>query len=154
MNITARRISGNIFTPDDVLEINFDGDSKALEYMYYSIEVVEGPSVTHGGGGIANEYLNYKSHDDVVDGDIDYSTCEMKVNQTSMGVSTIKIKGKYLTKEKFMSYIADFESWKDTALAVTSTTDIDESTMPNVDEYVTIIETGEITLNWSEDVFA
>ena len=154
MNITARKISGSLYTPEDILEIKFDGDSKTLEHMYYSLEVVSGPSVTHGGGGLAGDYLHYQSYDNLdKDGDFDYSTCEMVVSQMVKGVSTIKIKGKYLTKLQRLAYIAAFEAWEDKAYAVVSSEAIDLSNQPNVDDYTVVIETGNIILDWSDDVF-
>ena len=154
MNLQARKVNGDSFTANDLIEVKFTGDSKTLEYMNYSIELVSGPTVTHGGGCEANVYLNYNSQEDAdSDGDIDYSTCEMKVAQLEKGTSTIKIKGKYLTKAQQLVYISEVEAWEDVALAVTSTDDIDASTKPSVEDYTVVIETGIITLNWSEDVF-
>ena len=140
MSLQARRIKGDQFTAEDVLEVVVNQDGNDLNTCVFSIEKVSGVDVTHGGGGQPNEFLHYKAHerDANDDGIIDYSSCEMKVEQSEKGTTVIKVIAEIITKAEYDRVIADTEAWQ-------------EGDPDVVPAEIVELETGEITLEWSDD---
>ena len=152
MNLQARKINGNVFTAEDVVEINVTGDSKTLDYILFTVEVVSGVDVTHGGGATSGEYLHYKSQerDADSDGDIDYTSTEMTIEQVEKGESVVRIKGEYVTKLVLDEYKSLIEPWEETLETLTDLTEIEnhQANRPTISpEYFT---TGNLTLEWNE----
>jgi hypothetical protein len=148
MNLQARRKSGNQFTAEDVLEVVFDSNNIPMGLVTHTITVVSGPNVTHGGGGVAEEYLHYKAleRDANDSGIIDYSNTVIKVAQEEKGTSVIKVVARTITKEKG-------EELDAILLAITDSTPNEGEVVehPNADDYFESFESGEITLEWGDD---
>lgn len=140
MDLQARRIRGDKFTAEDVLEVVLNNENIDLNLCVYSIEKISGVNVTHGGGGEAGVFLHYKNHDVDAnsDGIIDYSSSEMKVEQEEKGVSVIKVIAEIITKAEYDRVVAENEAWE-------------EGDPDVVPADVIELETGEITLEWSDD---
>ena len=153
MVLQARKINGNVFTSEDRVEVNFTGDSKLLASMVYTVEVVSGQNVTHGGGASAGEYLHYKAveRDADSDGDIDYTSSEMTIVQVEKGTSVIRIKGEYVTKLALAEYNEAKDQYEETLATLTDISDIEahreNEPQPISPEHLT---TGNITLEWNE----
>ena len=60
MATTARRISGNEFTPDDIIEVSVDYPG-IMYVCEQRIEVVSGPDVTHGGAVASTDIFIIKT---------------------------------------------------------------------------------------------
>jgi hypothetical protein len=152
MKIQARRIKGDIFTEKDDIEINFTGNSKELISMTYTIEVVSGRNVTHGGGGLANEYLHYKSieRDADEDGDIDYTNSIMVVTQESKGESVIIVRGQYLTKLRLTEWDEEHKVYEEKLAALSDLSEIEALKLLEPELITEHLETGAITLSWSD----
>jgi len=143
--VNARRVKGSKFTQDDLLEISYIGEDEIAE-MINTIEVVSGVAVTHGGGGLAGDYLHYKK-----DTDIDYSSLEMLLSQAEQGTSVIKVVSSITTQEQADNNKVAFEAWaerKEVAKGLE-----EEFTEEPPTPEVTTHKTGEITLDWTEDTF-
>ena len=111
---TARRISGNEFTPDDIIEVSVD--YPGIMYVCEKrIEVVSGPDVTHGGTAASTEYLHYKNAevDADEDGNIDYHSSTMQVKQVAKGTSVIKVVISYIKKDEHDEFETIFDDWKE-----------------------------------------
>ena len=68
VTLQAKRIRGDQFTAEDLLETKFTyTDIGTMYEALTTIEVVSGVDVEHGGGAEADSYLHYKSVED--DGD-------------------------------------------------------------------------------------
>ncbi len=153
MNITARRISGSAFSAEDKLEVTFNSDNQPMSLVVHTIELVSGVNVTHGGGGLAGDYLHYKSNerDADADGIIDYSDIEMSLVQESQGTSVIKVVCEAVTKAEAGPFKTEYEAWverKEVAIGLEEEfTEVAPTLTP------TVLKTGEITLEWSEDTF-
>jgi acylphosphatase len=152
MNLQARKINGNVYTAEDVVEVNFTGNSKEIETMLYTIEVVSGVDVTHGGGAPSGEYLHYKSIERDVDsdGDIDYTSSEMVIAQLEKGESVVRIKGECITKLALDEYVEADAQYEETLASLTDLEEIEahKSNKPTlIPEHLT---SGGITLNWSD----
>jgi hypothetical protein len=147
MNLQARRKSGSQFSSDDVLEAVFDSDNQEMSEVVHTIELISGPVVTHGGGGTEGTYLHYKSHEEDADanGDIDYSTVFVKVDQESKGTSVIKVIAKLMTVENAIAFKTLLDSFVETP----NEGELIES--PAIEDYQTILKSGEITLEWGDD---
>ena len=153
MNIQARRISGSSFNEEDKLRIIFDSDNQPMESVVYTIELVSGPNVTHGGGGEPGEYLHYKSSERDADGDgvIDYSDVDMTVIQSEKGTSVIKVVCESITKEYAASFYSGVAITAEKAKKTISSGGEFEDPINVIEP--TILKTGNITLEWSEDNF-
>jgi hypothetical protein len=151
MNLQARRVKGDVFTSNDTIEIKVSGVLTSLVYMTYAIEVVSGPSVSHGGGAAADEYLHYKAKERDADsnGVIDYTTSIMNVSQASEGDSVIRIKGLYLTQEKQSQYIVDMEAFDATMSTLTDLVEIEALRESEPTLTPDSISTGLLTLSWN-----
>lgn len=154
MNITARRINGDRFSNVDMLEVVLSTDNQDMKEVAHSIKQVSGVPVTHGGGAKAGDFLHYKSNevDSDADGIIDYSNIEMRVVQESVGTSVIKVVCSYILKSEADAYEPAMEAWVKRYEAAS------ESGVQFTEETPTFptpleLETGEITLEWSEDTF-
>jgi len=153
MNIQARKISGSAFSAEDKLEVTLGSDNQPMASVVHTIELVSGVNVTHGGGGQPNEYLHYKAteRDADSDGVIDYSDIEMALVQEEQGTSVIKVKCGAVTKADVDAFNTEFEAWnerKEVAEGLEK-----EFTEEGPTFAPTILETGEITLEWSDDTF-
>jgi hypothetical protein len=151
MNLQVRKISGNTFTSADKLEVVFSSDNQPMDVVLHTIEHVSGPSVTHGGGGSAGEYLHYKAveRDADADGIIDYSTTEMRVVQEEQGASVIKVACSVITKAQAdILKIANIE-WSARMMAASDADEEFSEAPPSQDPI--ILTTGEVTLMWAED---
>ena len=84
MATTARRISGNEFTPDDIIEVSVDYPG-IMYVCEQRIEVVSGPDVTHGGAAASTEYLHYKNAEIDADEDGNITTT---MNGVTIGGTT------------------------------------------------------------------
>jgi hypothetical protein len=153
MNITARRISGSTFSAEDKLEVTFNSDNQPMSSVVHTIELVSGVNVTHGGGGLAGDYLHYKAveRDADADGIIDYSDIEMALVQESQGTSVIKVVCEAVTKAESDAFIVEIEAYderKEVALGLEEEfTEVAPTLTP------TVLKTGEITLEWATDTF-
>jgi hypothetical protein len=148
MNITARRISGSSFSAEDKLEVLFDAQG-ATGIATHTIELLSGPSINHGGGAPSGEFLHYKSVEEDADADgvIDYSNTVMQVKQGAKGTSIVKAKVKFVTplqSEEFRLAIEEYENTPNNGSDITA---------PIASDYETLLESGEITLDWGEDTF-
>ncbi len=148
MNITARRIGGSAFSAEDKLEVLFNSEGE-VGVATHTIELISGPSINHGGGSPSGEFLHYKSVEVDADenGAIDYSNVLMQVEQEAKGTSVIKAKVRFVTpaqSEGFLQAIEDYENTPNDGI------DIAE---PSISDYETLLESGEITLDWGEDTF-
>jgi hypothetical protein len=177
MNLQARRISGSEFTAEDELEVTLSTDGQDMAYVFHSVELVSGPSVTHGGGASAGYSLHYKSHDRDADdaGVIDYSTVLMGVQQEGKGTSVIKVTAGYILKSVLDTYSAAHAAWyainkdaldahalivAEATIAADATGDKANITLEDLvlsgkpDDIVPeVLTTGEITLTWTDDIF-
>ena len=153
MNLQARRISGSSFSAEDKLEITFASDNQPMSSVVHTIELVSGVNVTHGGGGQPDEYLHYKAveRDADADGIIDYSDIEMDLVQETQGVSVIKVVCQAVTKAEADAFNVEVEAYivrKEVAEGLEEEFTEEPPTLTP-----TILKTGEITLEWSEDTF-
>lgn len=149
MNVQARKISGSQNSNTDTLEVQLAYDlSEVYGAISHSVELVSGVSVTHGGGAISGEYLHYKSAEDVnSEGVVDYSSVNMEIVQVERGDSVIKVLVSYLLQSEIDSHTVAYEAWVNEPES-----DNKEKHGPNY-PVPTVIETGEITLSYQEDVF-
>jgi len=153
MNITARRISGSTFSAEDKLEVTFNSDNQPMASVVHTIELVSGINVTHGGGGQPDEYLHYKAveKDSDDDGIIDYSDIEMSLVQETQGTSVIKVVCQAITKANADAFNVEMQAYIErqevAAGAEEEFTEVAPTLVP------TVLKTGEITLEWSEDNF-
>ncbi len=164
MNLQARRISGSSFSAEDKLEVTFNSDNQPMSSVTHTIELVSGVNVTHGGGGQPDEYLHYKAveRDADNDGVIDYSDVEMALVQEVQGISVIKVIAQAMTQADAeanlaigQSYATEMEAWterKEVAVGLEEEFTEEEPTAPTYIE-PTILKTGEIILEWTEDTF-
>ena len=148
MNLQARRIKGDQFTAEDKLEVVLNTNNTDLASAFHTVEVVSGVAVTHGGGAPAGDFLHYKAYerDANADGVIDYSTIEMQLEQASQGASVVKVVCEAVTKADSDTYRLALQAWKDA-----KEEQGDSFTDPQPEVNKTVLETGEITLNWSDD---
>ncbi len=153
MNIQARRISGSSFSAEDKLEVTFNSDNQPMSIVLHTIELVSGINVTHGGGGLVGDYLHYKSveRDADADGIIDYSDIEMALVQESQGTSVIKVVCEVVTKAEADAFNAEVEAWVERKEVAEGAGEEFTEEAPTLEP--TILTTGEITLEWSEDTF-
>jgi hypothetical protein len=153
MNLETRRISGSPFSAEDRLEVTFNSDNQVMARVHYTIELVSGGAVTHGGGGAPEEYLNYKSagRDANADGTIDYSAIEMAVVQADKGTSVIKVVCSAVTRDAEEEFIAVMKAWIEREEAAKGVGEEFTEEPPTLEP--TILTTGEITLEWSDDNF-
>ena len=161
MNITARRSSGSTFSAEDRLEVTFDSDNQTMASVVHTIELVSGINVTHGGGGLAGDYLHYKAveRDADADGIIDYSDIEMALVQESQGTSVIKVVCEAVTKADADNFTVEMQAYSQRAIDA----GVDEENPNGIDGTFTettpnpptptVLKTGEITLEWSTDTF-
>ena len=152
MGLQARKINGNVYTAEDTIEIICDDTAKSLAMMNLTIEVISGVDVTHGGGASEGTYLHYKNPDVDADddGDLDYSSTIMKVEQVEKGTSVIRIKGSYLTKTQVENHNTALDTWEDELVELETQEEInahnDNVPVLTENEYVT----GNITLDWND----
>jgi len=161
MNLQARKISGSEFSSEDKIEVTFSSDSQTIASVLHTVELVSGVNVTHGGGGQPNEYLHYKSldRDAESDGIIDYSNVEMALVQDVRGTSVIKVVCVVTTKADLDLFQASVEAYQERAVVAGVDEEhplgindsFDEVFSDNVN--TTILSTGDITLEWSDDNF-
>jgi len=161
MNLQARRISGSSFSAEDKLEVTFSSDNQPMASVVHTIELVSGVNVAHGGGGQPNEYLHYKAteRDADSDGVIDYSDVEMALVQDTQGTSVIKVTAQVLTKAEADTFNSEVEAYSQRVEAAGVNEENPNGTDGTFTEEhpilspLTILTTGEITLEWSEDNF-
>jgi hypothetical protein len=160
MNLQARRISGSSFSAEDKLEVTFSSDNQPMASVVHTIELVSGVNVTHGGGGQPNEYLHYKAteRDADSDGVIDYSDVEMALVQMEKGTSLIKVVCEVVTQANADTFNIASASYIERATLAGVTEELPEGTDGSFTEEAptfepTILTTGEITLEWSDDNF-
>lgn len=149
MNLKIRKISGSLFTSDDILEVVLDSDNTPLSYVTLTLISTSGSDVTHGGGAPAGEYLHYKAveRDGDDDGIIDYSNSIVKVNQLTQGLSTVKVLAKIMTVENATALQEAVENDINTP----NEGELGEEILD--EDYEVIVESSEITLEWREDSF-
>jgi len=88
MNIKIKKLSGNAYTALDTISVMLDSSGDGfVNSAVYTIEVVSGEGVSHGGGAESGEYLNY-STDGV------FNELPINVVQLSKGESVIKVLAK------------------------------------------------------------
>jgi hypothetical protein len=153
MNLQARRRSGSAFSAEDKLEVTFNSDNQVMYSVVHTIELVSGVNVTHGGGGQPDEYLHYKAVDRDADSDgvIDYSDIEMALEQETQGASVIKVKCKAIINAQRDAFNAEAEAWKERKEVAEGLEEEFTEEPPTLEP--TILTTGEITLEWSDDNF-
>ena len=148
MNIQARRISGSSFSAEDKLEVTFASDNQPMSSVVHTIELVSGVNVTHGGGGQPNEYLHYKAEerDADADGIIDYSGVIMNLAQEEKGTSVIKVKCAVITESDAGAFNVAMLDW-------VNEPESDTKGPKPLPPEPTVLSTGVMTLEWTEDVF-
>ena len=153
MNLQARRISGSSFSAEDKLEVTFASDNQPMSSVVHTIELVSGVNVTHGGGGQPDEYLHYKAveRDADADGIIDYSDIEMALVQETQGTSVIKVVCQAVTKAEADAFNVEAEAYNERKEVAEGLEEEFTEELPTLTP--TILKTGEITLEWSEDAF-
>jgi uncharacterized beta-barrel protein YwiB (DUF1934 family) len=153
MNIQARRTSGSTFSAEDKLEVTFNSDNQPMASVVHTVELISGSNVTHGGGGQPDEYLHYKATERDADNDgiIDYSDIEMALIQEEQGTSVIKVKCGAVTKADVDASIAEVEAWIERKGVAEGLDEEFTEVAPTFEP--TILTTGEITLEWSDDNF-
>jgi hypothetical protein len=167
MNIQARRISGSSFSAEDILEAVLDTEGQDLAYATHTIKMVSGPTVTHGGGAPVGEYLHYKAllrddgtSDADANGIINYSQVQMGVTQQEKGLSVIKVVCSLIKKED----VDAFNTVREAFMQRRADAGVDEENvhginddfyeeLPEVPYAPSILESGEVTLEWSDDNF-
>ena len=159
----AKRIDGNQFTNEDLMETQFtylEEVGKMYECII-TIEQVSGVEVTHGGGADAGSYLHYKivEEDGDEDGYIDYSTMKVHVRQEEKGDSVIKVVARYITLAEQTKYLTDYNAWSDAYVTntVLKSGEIEMEIASGAPAAPTrgysVIKTGEIALKWADDTF-
>ena len=160
-DLKAKRILGGTYTADDTLELQLTYTGQAHSCNQY-IEVLSGPTVTHGGGASASTPLHYKSAITDADGDgiIDYSTSQMTVVQASKGTSVIKVVANVLLKADVDTWQTNYNTWLDTYTSIVVNEDGNDELVladgaPDAPVYptATTYKSGEITLKWEDDTF-
>lgn len=163
MEIQARRISGSTFSSEDKLEILFNSNGESIASVMYTIDLISGVNVTHGGGGQPNEYLHYKNADRDADsnGSIDYSSIEMALVQEGQGISAVKVAALVITEAAATanqtlahSFKTEMDSWyerRDVALALKESFTVEAPVEPQYTAPVPL-STSEIELRWENDV--
>ena len=153
MNLQARRISGSSFSAEDKLEVTFASDNQPMSSVVHTIELVSGVNVTHGGGGQPDEYLHYKAveRDADADGIIDYSDIEMALVQETQGTSVIKVVCQAVTKAEADAFNVEAEAYNERKEVAEGLEEEFTEELPTLTP--TILKTGEITLEWSDDTF-
>jgi len=155
-DLKAKLVRGDKYSAEDVLELQLTIDSTAHSCVQY-IEVVSGATVTHGGGAPAATPLHYKDveRDADSDGNIDYSSSQMKVLQSEKGTVVVKAVAEVLLK-------SDYDAWKTAhdAWIAEHTEEVDGDRMqklgsPNAPAYPssTTYKSGSLTLEWADDAF-
>ena len=111
--LTAVRTQGGQFTSDDTLRVTLDNDG-SLAFCVHNLEVVSGVEVTHGGGAGSSTTLHYKAVERDADGDgnIDYSSSEMKVEQVEKGTSVIKVCASIILKSEHDAWQTAYDAWE------------------------------------------
>jgi hypothetical protein len=162
ITLQAKRLRGDQFTADDLLESKFVyADVGTMYETITTIEVVSGVEVTHGGGADAGSYLHYKSVEDHGDSDgyIDYTTQNVQVTQSEKGDSVIKIVIKYISVTAHDAWLSDSKAWSDAYETVTvledgtRQLDVADGAPPAPARAYTTIKSGEIALKWADDTF-
>jgi len=160
VKLQAKRIEGSNFTAGDKLEVVLDSDNQILSIVSHTIEVVSGVNVTHGGGGAAGSYLHYKSSERDVnaDGIIDYSNVLMSLVQESQGSSIIKVICSVTTKDQEDTFNVEITDYFQRATDAGVTEELPNGTDGAFNEKPpaptsTVLKTGDIILEWSEDTF-
>jgi len=153
MNITARRISGSAFSAEDKLEVTFNSDNQPMASVVHTVELVSGINVTHGGGGLVGDYLHYKAveRDADADGVIDYSDIEMSLVQETQGTSVIKVVCQAITKANADAFNVEMQAYIDNLKVALVLGEEFTEVAPTLTP--TVLKTGEITLEWSDDSF-
>jgi hypothetical protein len=153
MDLQAKRISGSTFSAEDKLEVIFSSDNQPMASVVHTIELVSGVNVTHGGGGQPDEYLHYKATERDADsnGIIDYSNVEMALVQDTQGTSVVKVTAQVLTKGEADAFNTEFKAWNERKEVAESLDEEFTEESPTFEP--TILTTGEITLEWSDDNF-
>lgn len=162
VTLKAKRIRGDKFTSEDLIEAQFEyTEVGTMAQCLTTIELVSGVDVTHGGGADAGQYLHYKAVE--VDGDengwIDYSSMNIQVQQEEKGESVIKIVFRYTTVAEDSQYEADYNAWSDAYQTITILADGTQEVVTAPDAPAapsltyTVIKSGEIPLEWSDDTF-
>jgi len=141
MTLQAKRLRGDQFTANDLLEVSFNADGNEIKYLVLTLVQVSGVTATHGGGGSAGDYLHYKPLPENEGDAIDYTTQEMWVEQTEKGTSVIKVKAEIYTVADYNAFQTAYDEWVEAGEV--------EGDRP--EETKSYLETGEITLQWSDD---
>ncbi len=168
-DLKAKLIRGDRFSAEDTLEIQLTYSGAAYSCEQH-IELVSGVAVTHGGGASATTPLHYKAVDRDADGDgnIDYSSSEMKVEQVEKGTSVIKVCASIILKSEHDAWQTAYDAWEtenmititldDGTEAVVYKNGSDSEDNPPTsnapaEPTPTIYKSGEITLEWGDDTF-
>jgi len=158
-DLKARRVLGGKYTADDTLELLFTYEGAAHSCVQY-IEVVSGPTVTHGGGAAADSRLHYKASGRDADGDgiIDYSSLEMLITQSEKGTTVVKVVSEIILKSVYDAYMVEYTAWLD-AYVTLAESEEEEAVLaegaPDAPTYPepTVYKSGELTLEWENSSF-
>jgi hypothetical protein len=150
MNLQIRKLSGNTFTAEDILELQLSSIEGTIVNAAHSIELISGTPVTHGGGAEAGTFLHYKAIIEDLEL-IDYSNIVMNVVQEAQGTSVIKGVVEITTEANLTEFNSDSDVWTATWLASGIAAEdytVEEPTLVKI-----VLKTSEVTLEFSEDTF-
>jgi len=144
MIIQTRKLRGDRFTANDTIEVSLINEDIVPIHVSHTIIMVSGAEVTHGGGGKPEDYLHYKAveRDADADGVIDYSLTEMNLVQSEKGTAVVKVGIEYVTQQVINDHQELIDSLPE---------DINPDDHPPMDSIQ--VESGEITLEWTDDTF-
>ena len=129
----AKRIDGNQFTNEEMLETQFTylEDAGKMYECIITIEQVSGVEVT----------------------------CKVQVRQEEKGDSVIKVVARYITLAEQTKYLTDYNAWSDAYVTQTVLKsgefeiELASGAPPEPTRGYTVIKTGEIALKWEDDTF-
>ena len=151
MNLQVRKLSGNVFTAEDLLELHLISEGASISRVVHHLELVSGPDVLHGGGASADTPLHYYTPSE--DGSTPYTEdVTMVVEQVSQGTSVIKVVAEVVTADMMSEFNHNADVWS--AHFRASGLTHEEYTVPEpVLEHIAL-KSSEIILQSGEDSFA
>jgi hypothetical protein len=161
MKLQGRQLEGSIYTATDKFEFVLTGAPSPLAVVLHSIEVVSGPTVTHGGGALVGEFLHYKSIERHLeaDGYINYGSVDVLIEQQSKGDTVFKGVASVISSTDSEANAAASSAWANTMAAAGVSDDFPRGTDGNFDWSAapvfiepTIVKTENLTCTWRDSV--